>query len=213
MANSKRKCLTCKERGKVEIGIVCNLGFFCSDNCRKQYGINKASILVAKQKNKRIKENKQAARDLNKKTVKWQHTQTQISFNKMRVLQEKLWYLKKGQQPECISCGKKEDFCCGHFKTRGSQGNLRYDVKNTYLQCNKYCNMSLSGNINGDKSTRGYTQGLFDRFGDEQAEGIIHYCETSTEVKKWAWQELEAMRKEFNKNIRELEQELLPWTF
>ncbi|MCP4394966.1 MAG: hypothetical protein GY804_11975, partial [Alphaproteobacteria bacterium] len=57
MANSKRKCLTCKERGKVEIGIVCNLGFFCSDNCRKQYGINKASILVAKQKNKRIKEN------------------------------------------------------------------------------------------------------------------------------------------------------------
>ncbi|MCP4337249.1 MAG: hypothetical protein GY679_05385, partial [Mycoplasma sp.] len=85
--------------------------------------------------------------------------------------------------------------------------------KNTYLQCNKYCNMSLSGNINGDKNTRGYTQGLFDRFGNEQAEGIIHYCETSAEVKKWAWQELEAMRKEFNKNIRELEQELLPWTF
>ena len=93
------------------------------------------------------------------------------------------------------------DWCCGHFKTRGSQGNLRYDEKNTYLQCNKFCNMSLSGNINGNKTTRGYISGLFERFGDG-ANSIIEYCETNTQTKKWTGQELEQMRKEFNLEIK-----------
>jgi hypothetical protein len=60
----------------------------------------------------------------------------------------------------------------------------------------------LSGNINGNKTTRGYLQGLADRFGEDRAQEIIDFCETSTAVRKWTGQELQQMRKEFNLQIK-----------
>ena len=145
--------------------------------------------------------------------VKRQHNLTKTVFNRLRVLQEKEWFRKTGQRPQCISCGKENmDWCCGHFKTVASQGNLRYDTRNTYLQCNRYCNKALSGNIYGNKTTRGYIKGLYDRFGEEKAKEIIDYCETQTESKKWTAQELREMRKEFNKQIREFESGFEQWS-
>ena len=142
--------------------------------------------------------------------VNHQHDLTQAVFNKMRVLEEKIWFKLFGLEPECISCKKKNmDWCCGHFKTRGSQKNLAYDRVNTYLQCNRYCNKGLSGNINGNKTTRGYLVGLSERFGDKKAKEIIDYCETNTQVKKWTGAELKLMRKGFNAEIRKLEQDLI----
>ena len=96
------------------------------------------------------------------------------------------------------------DFCCGHLKSRGAQGNLRYDVNNTFLQCNRYCNMALSGNIEGNKNTRGYKVGLVERFGEEEAKRILDYCEGNTQVKKWTGSELQELRARFNKQIKEL---------
>jgi hypothetical protein len=96
------------------------------------------------------------------------------------------------------------DWCCGHYKTVGAQSGLRYDRQNTFLQCNRYCNKGLSGNIAGNKNTRGYTQGLADRFGQAEADKIIEYCEARTAPVKWDWQELEAWRKEWNIKYREL---------
>ena len=126
-------------------------------------------------------------------------------INKLRVLQEKQWFKERGLEPTCISCGKPNmDWCCGHFKTRGAQPELRYDPKNTFLQCNRYCNMALSGNIEGNKNTRGYKQGLIERFGDEGQE-ILDYLDSPHDIKKWTWQELEELRTEINKKIRELE--------
>lgn len=179
----------------------------CSPKCAVQYvkkPSNKKEVLQSASEADR-KQNKDKLMQLNRENVNWQHKRTQAVFNKMRVLQEKLWFKERGLEPECISCGKQNmDWCCGHFKTRGSQRELAYDEKNTYLQCNRYCNKGLSGNINGNKTTRGYIQGLIDRFGQEQADEIIEYCEKKR-VKKWRWQELEEMRKQFNAEIRRLE--------
>ena len=132
----------------------------------------------------------------------------QKTFNKLRRLQEFKWFADRGLEPTCISCGKPKGgdiFCAGHFKTRGAQSGLRFDPKNVYLQHNRRCNSDLSGDIYGTKTTHGYLQGLRNRFGDEEAQKIIDYCETNTEVKKWTCEELIAMRKEWNKQIRELE--------
>ena len=124
------------------------------------------------------------------KDLKWQHKQTQPVFNKLRKLQELKWFKDKGLEPECISCGKKDmDWCCGHLKTVGSQGALRYSEINSYLQCNRYCNMGLSGNINGNSSTRGYLVGLVHRFGAVEAARITDYCDVNR-VKKWTCEEL-----------------------
>lgn len=201
MPNKKRKCVNCKEYGEVDKGIV-KSSFYCSVDCMAEYGCKnrfKGAEKLRKQKKRKVVES-----DIEK-----QHVLTQKSFNRMRVLQEKIWFAERGLEPECISCGKtKMDWCCGHFKTRGSQGNLRYDEKNTYLQCNRYCNFALSGNINGNKTTRGYIRGLHDRYGDDGARKIIEYCETNTQVKKWTCEELIEMRKKFNKKIREHEKQL-----
>jgi hypothetical protein len=205
MANAKRRCIFCKEYEYAEDGIVLNPGFFCSIEHATKYGHDKA----VKTKEKAVKDkNKKFKAKVLLKDVAYQHSITQPVYNRMRVLEEKLWYLERGLTPKCISCGKKEDFCCGHFKTRGSQKNLAYDRVNNFLQCNTYCNKHLSGNINGNKNTRGYIAGLFERFGDEKAQEIIDYCEAHTEVKKWTGEELIGMRAEFNAKIRQLKQRL-----
>lgn len=173
----------------------------CSPQCANQYAIakrEKAEKLQAKQTRKE-------KRDLDRKSLAWQHKQTQPAFNKMRVLEEMMWFDINGLEPTCISCNKPSmDWCCGHFKTRGAQPALRYDRKNTYLQCNTYCNKHLSGNIEGNKNTRGLKQGLRDRFGEDAAAEIIEYCDTNTESKDWSWRDLEALREGFSKRIRQL---------
>lgn len=163
----------------------------------------------------KAKEAKKANREANKEhliakqvfkanDLRLQLNLTQKVFNKMRKLEEIEWFNSRDLEPECISCGKTNmDWCCGHFKTVGSQGSLRFDRINTYLQCNRYCNMGLSGNINGNKNTRGYLKGLLERFGDDKAREIIDYCETDS-VKKWTCEELIEMRKEFNLIIKGL---------
>ena len=202
MANSKRKCKNCGER--VRDYIVLNNVAYCSFESAVQYGNKnkaKGAEIVRKASDK-----KHAARkkEFKLSDITHQHKLTQASFNRLRVLQEKKWFADRGLEPECISCGKQNmDWCCGHFKSRGAQGNLRYDEKNTYLQCNRYCNMALSGNISGNKTTRGYVAGLFVRF-REASKSIIDYCESNTTVKKWTGEELQEMRKQFYKQIKEL---------
>lgn len=144
------------------------------------------------------KENKKAVLELNRKSLKWQHDKTQPVFNKLRRLQEFKWFNDRGLEPTCISCGKEignDQWCNGHFKTVGSNSRLRYDFKNSYLQHNHQCNKQKSGDIDG------YKKGLVNRFGDE-ARSIIDYCETNNSPIKYTWQELEELRKEFNKQIK-----------
>ncbi len=171
---------------------------------------NKAAKKAYKERQE-SKQNKKALRDFNRKDLRWQHKHTQKAFNRMRVLEEFLWFAERGLEPECISCGKtlgNDQWCCGHMKTRGAQSGLRYDKRNTFLQHNRKCNMGLSGDIEGTASTRGYKRGLIDRFGEEEGQLIIDYCERNVAPIKWEWQELEAFRAECNERIRDLEKAL-----
>ena len=196
-----RKCPICKDKFTPMYNTT-------QKTCNK---IKCAIEQVDRDKAKKAVKDKKAAskdkRELNRNTLKWQHDQTQKAFNRMRVLEELQWFKENGLEPSCISCGKElggDAWCCGHFKTRGAQGNLRYDRVNTYLQHNQRCNMRLSGDIEGAKNRRGYKKGLLIRFGKERGQEILDYCESHTEVKKWTCDELEGMRAEFNKRIREL---------
>ena len=49
----------------------------------------------------------------------------------------------------CISCGttKPVQYCAGHYFTRGGHPELRFSEQNVHKQCNKNCNLELSGNI------------------------------------------------------------------
>jgi hypothetical protein len=205
MPNAKLKCCNCKDRFRREIMLYYPAGNFCSQDCIVEYAANKGKKAVKKQTATKKKKDNLEKKIFNINDVKKQLELTQPVFNKLRRLQEFQWFKQRGLEPECISCGKKNmDWCNGHFKTVGSQGGLRFDPMNSYLQCNRYCNKGLSGNIEGNKNTRGYKVGLVERFGADKAKEIIEYCEID-QVRKWTGQELFEMRKEFNKQIRDLE--------
>lgn len=208
------KCLHCKEKSPKEKGMATPRGFFCSYKHAMEYAQAQAKraqerskIKKARQAKVETKESRAALREANRQNLNWQHNLTQKSFNRLRVLEELLWFKERGLEPTCISCGNSlgnDQWCAGHFKTVGAQSNLRYDRKNVYLQHNVRCNRHLSGDIHGTKTTRGYIQGLKDRFGEEEAQAIIDYCESNTQPAKWYWQDIEEMRKSFNKRIRTL---------
>lgn len=181
---------------------------FCSYDCAAKHGLIKAREGRAREEERKAKQARKERREFNRRKISWQHDQCKTAFNRMRVREELQWFADRGLEPECISCGKQNmDWCCGHFKTVGAQSGLRYDRMNTYLQCNRYCNKGLSGNIEGNKNTRGYKRGLAERFGEEEAKRIIEYCESNTAPVKWDWQKMEDWRKEWNQTIRELERE------
>ena len=195
--NLKAKCAKkgCK---KVATRKTPLLQYFCSLECMSSHGADTVRRDRKKEEERLEKKSRQERRDFNYNDLRWQHKTCKVAFNKSRVMEELAWFRERGLEPECISCGKKNmDWCCGHYKTVGSAGSLRYDRKNTYLQCNKYCNMSLSGNISGNKNTRGYLQGLKDRFGHDKAKEIIDYCKTEQhKVKKWTCDEVDAIKRE-----------------
>jgi len=173
----------------------------CSTICAIAYNKAKAAKKLDREQSKSDLMRKQIFKA---NDIRLQLNLTQKVFNKMRKLEEIDWFKSRGLEPECISCAKTNmDWCCGHFKTVGSQGALRFDRINTYLQCNRYCNMGKSGNINGCKNTRGYLKGLSERFGDGLVGVIIEHCETNT-VKKWTCEELIEMRAGFNKEVKRL---------
>lgn len=211
MAKTKR-CKQCKtkceanEQGGFDMySPPSSLGFYCDTNCMADWVRDNSTKIKSLQSRAYDAETKNLKSKVVPNDTKKQHKLTQTVFNRMRVKEELLWFKLKGKEPECISCGKANmDWCCGHNKTVGSSGHIRYDRINTYLQCNKYCNMSLSGNIAGNKNTRGYRQGLIDRFGKVKAQEISDYCEKNV-VKKWTGLELIKMRTEFSAEIRRLD--------
>lgn len=214
MANSKRKCGFCGERKLATTMVVKGAQAFCSNDHWIENQVKNMDKLVKKGRKVKerldkaeSKENRRKLRELNRRDLKWQHKKTQPVFNKMRVLEELLYFRDIGEIPVCISCSKPlggDQWCCGHFKTVGAQGRLRYDSKNTYLQHNKNCNMHLSGDIAGTKNTHGYLAGIKIRFGEDKGQEIIDYCESNTSAHKWSWEEVEEIRSKCNKRIREL---------
>ena len=204
--NSKKRCLSCKKYRQVETGFKTNFGFFCSSNCRTEYGIKNAKRLGRKAQIKR--ESKSKVKKVEDLSIGHQLKLTQDVFNKLRRLEELFWFKERGLEPTCISCGKEkggDQWACGHFKTVGANPELRFDSRNTYLQHNKRCNMELSGDIYGTKTTHGYIKGLKNRFGIQDAEKIIAHCESSHKHMAYHWSELKAIRRRFNVEIRRIE--------
>tara|TARA_R110000822_G_scaffold254332_3_gene380643 strand:+ start:7330 stop:7956 length:627 start_codon:yes stop_codon:yes gene_type:complete len=181
-------------------------GNFCSFDLMVKWANEQTSKRIKRENNKikqvrdnEIKVNKKAVTELNRKTLSWQHKQTQPVFNKLRRLQELKWFSDRGLEPLCSSCRKplgNDQWCNGHFKSVGANGRLRYDFKNSYLQHNRNCNMAKSGDASN------YEKGLIDRFGEEKGREIISYCEENNKPLKLSWQEIEELRKEFNNKIK-----------
>ena len=193
---------------------------FASRECQTKVGLANLKKIQANNKKKtaaKVKQKKKAVTKRNadfKARVKGsdlthQLALTQKMFNKMRKLEEFNGALK----PICVSCekpanmGNLYDFACGHFKTVGGFPELRFNTLNTWLQCNKYCNCSLSGNIAGNKRTIGYTQGLKNMF--DGADKLMRYLERPHKNYTRDCESLKVVRAWCAGRVRQLEKDLI----
>ena len=97
----------------------------------------------------------------------------------------------------CISCGTTNHviYCAGHFRTRGAVPALRFDEFNVNKQCNKRCNLELSGNI------AGYRDGLIAKYGQDKLE----WLEGHHEPKKYTADDYVEIKLKYLKLCREME--------
>lgn len=203
MANSKRRCPHCKEYNKPEEGLLLKGRLYCNLECAVSYGKKNAPKAKVKQE-----KDDRARLRRRKKQVKRNSdhaSEAQDLFNKMRRLEELLYFAKRGEEPWCISCQKPlggDVWACGHYKTRGARKDLAFDRENTHLQHNFSCNSHKSGDVDGQKI------GFVLRYGEEKAKQILSRLEIVGMAPKRTWEDWEEMKREFRKEIRRLEKEL-----
>ena len=187
MANSKSRCLHCREYHPADSVLRLPAGSFCSLQHAVDYGRAKAQ--KAKEK-AQVKAHKAQKAKVKEGDIRHQHKLTQSTVNRLCLL------LDSGKP--CVSCGRPDQGGrlrnAGHFKSRGANSALRYDLLNVHGQCT-YCNLYNSGAVEG------YRQGLLERYGS----AILDYLDTAPRVRAWTAQELIQMRSEISEEIRRLE--------
>lgn len=119
----------------------------------------------------------------------------QVAFN--------AWVRERDHGLPCISCGRheheiKNDPCggtwdCGHFLSRGSHPELRFEPLNAHRQC-KRCNSFKSGN-----ATR-YEENLIQRIGADK----VAWLKGPHQPKKYTVEQLRDLLKNYNAEARRL---------
>lgn len=200
MPVKKRKCKNCGEYTetfvKLKVGIFCSLESAYNFARDKQNQQRKRQQAKAKQSQaKQDKADKKAARELKKNDRRYQFRLTKSK------IQHWVNHIRDAGRP-CISCGNENpniQYCGGHCKTAGGHPELALDTRNIHKQCNQYCNLRLSGNISGNKTTKGYTVGLIERYGQDYVDWLDSYHEP----KNYTCEQLIETRAFYSKLIRE----------
>lgn len=181
----KKKCKGCKEYYRPEVDAK-DYVKWCSDDCREVIALEALQKVRESRKRSQDKDHRERKRAL-KPISHWLNI-TQKVFNE---------YIRNRDSKEpCISCGRLDapEWCAGHYRTRGAASHLRFNEKNVHKQCNRHCNMELSGNI------ANYRPRLIAKIGLEAVEAL----ENDNTTKKWDYEELKQMREHYNKLIKEM---------
>lgn len=198
--NTKRKCKSCKKFKPVQGGIVAGLGFFCSNDCRIEFGINNAAKVRDKAKEQKAKAQRKQdkIRKEKLKTAGDYIKEAQIAVNRYVRLRD--------HNKPCISCNSMPSdsdlltgsrFDAGHYRSRGAASHLRFNVLNIHKQCVK-CNRFNSGNVVD------YRINLINRIGLDNVERL----ENDNEPRKFTIEYLKRVKKIFNKRARFYEKKI-----
>ena len=161
----------------------------CSPKCKSDYEIEN-KVKVAKRFLSGLRKERLAQKMADKEkieTVASWHKKAQKVFNEFIRLRD------RGHP--CISCGTQRpvQYCAGHYRTVGAAGHLRYYEDNVHLQCNRYCNKGLSGNIIN------YRPNLILKIGRRRVAAI----ESNNEVHHWTIDELKGITAIYKAKVKE----------
>lgn len=177
-----KKCKECKG------GFVPSrpLQYVCSPIC----GINYSRKLNEKKEAKARKEDTKQRKE-NLKTHKDWLKDLQTVFNQ--------FIRERDKNEGCISCGTKKtniQYAAGHFFTVGGFPNVRFDQDNVHKQCNKKCNLELSGNI------QDYRPRLIEKIGIERFEALE--LRARSQPLKLSIPEIKDLIREYRQKIKQL---------
>lgn len=120
--------------------------------------------------------------------------ETQKAFN---------WLVREYRKGDpCISCGKelasREGYAAsavqaGHYRSTKAVPELRFEPLNVRIQCSQ-CNADESGNIIE------YRKALVQHYGEE----LVEWLEGPHPPRRWSREELQAMKKLFNRWARQI---------
>jgi hypothetical protein len=128
------------------------------------------------------------------KTLPKLHAEARYWFNR--------WIRLRDADQPCISCGKpppdgsvfQGGRDCGHFRSVGQAGHLRYTPDNAAAQC-VHCNQYLAGNYTG------FRKGQLVRIGLERVEAL----ENDNRPDKWMRDVVRGIRDDFKARCKALE--------
>ena len=186
----KRKCAVCKTPYEPRSPMA----KVCSIPC----AITHSAAVTAKQKAK--KDRQERAQDKVKrdgmKTYPQLIRDVQTVFNAVVRLRDQIagW--------PCISSGRPLDWSgnnvdAGHYRSRGSAPHLKFNFDNCHAQ-------SKQDNRYGSGEAVAYRIGLIARIGLERVEAL----EADNTPRKWTHDELRAMKADFQRQVRELKEQL-----
>ena len=160
----------------------------CAPLCASRLVESKADKKRAKEKAAEARQDRARRRAL--KTIPELIAEAQHDFNRYVRLRD----AGRG----CISCGANLQsggvgggFDCGHYRSRGAAGHLRFCEDNAHGQC-KRCNRRLSGNV------ACFRLGLLERIGADRLAAL----EADNAPHKWTRTELIAIRDEYRAKAR-----------
>lgn len=182
MKGKTRRCALCKKKVLVSDAVIGGIKAFCCFEHLIEFTRSKPAKEIARKEIRR--ENK--ARSESLKTAGDYVKEAQAAFN--------AYIRARDKNKPCISCGcvpgdivRGGNFDCGHYRSRGSAGHLRFHLLNAWGQCKK-CNRYLSGNVVE------YRKRLVGRIGAERVEQL----EIDNNSRKFTIEYLKRVKKIFN---------------
>lgn len=104
---------------------------------------------------------------------------------------------KRDEKDGCISCDRMNaaKYDCGHYRSTGAAGHLRFNEDNAHKQCARPCNQDLSGN------PIEYRIRLIKKIGVERVEAL----ENNNETVKWSIDDIKAIKEKYKAKFKMLE--------
>jgi len=198
----KSKCKFCSTLKKRDEGKVINNSFFCDFDCAVKYA---KSLRLSKDKLKEIKPlkvyikvAKKAKKAPSKRELNKLNSNYQLNLTK-KAIQRWVNHVRDAGKP-CISCNTTNDviYCGGHYKTAGGHPETALNSLNIFKQCNFHCNSQLSGNLNGNKKSKGMIQGILDNYGQNR----LDYLNSPKAWANYTIEEMIELRAYYNYLIR-----------
>lgn len=179
----KKKCKSCNEA----FAPFRPLQSCCSIGCAISHGHTQAAKKATKEAAQQRQEVR-AAKVKAKTRAQWMK-EAQAAFNAFRRTEDGI-----NRGGKCISCGTtngKQN--CGHYRSVGSNPSLRFELLNTWLQCER-CNTFLHSNAIE------FRIALTKILSKEQ----LDWLEGEHQPKKYTIDELKEIKAEYTKKAKEL---------